>query len=62
MGLYSRLETEMNYCKFLLCLDIFSETGLMEFDRCAEKIHIIPGAPKANTELAATMQRLKALI
>ncbi|MGN0638461.1 MAG: single-stranded-DNA-specific exonuclease RecJ [Huintestinicola sp.] len=62
MGLYSRLETEMNYCKFLLCLDIFSETGLMEFDRCAEKVHIIPGAPKANTDLAPTMQRLKALI
>ncbi|MBP0957345.1 MAG: single-stranded-DNA-specific exonuclease RecJ [Oscillospiraceae bacterium] len=62
MGLFSRLETEMNYCKFLLCLDIFSETGLMEFDRCAEKVHIIPGAPKANTDLAPTMQRLKALI
>lgn len=62
MGLFSRLETEMNYCKFLLCLDIFSESGLMEFDRCAEKVHIIPGAPKANTELAPTMQRLKALI
>ncbi|MGN1105524.1 MAG: DHH family phosphoesterase, partial [Huintestinicola sp.] len=62
MGLFSRLETEMNYCKFLLCLDIFSETGLMEFDRCAEKVHIIPGAPKANTDLAPTMQQLKALI
>lgn len=62
MGLFSRLETEMNYCKFLLCLDIFSETGLMEFDRCAEKVHIIHGAPKANTDLAPTMQRLKALI
>lgn len=62
MGLYSRLETEMNYCRFLLCLDIFSESGLMEYDRCAEKIHIILGAPKADTDLAPTMQRLKALL
>jgi single-stranded-DNA-specific exonuclease len=60
-GLYSRLETEMNYCKFLMCLDIFSETGLMEYDRCAERVHIIQGAPKADTDLAPTMQRLKSL-
>lgn len=62
MGLYSRLDADMNYCKFLMCLDIFSETGLMEYDRCAEKVHIIQGAPKADTELAPTMQRLRSLL
>lgn len=62
MGLYSRLDTDMNYCKFLMCLDIFSETGLMEYDRCADRVHIIQGAPKADTELAPTMQRLRSLL
>ncbi|MCI7767649.1 MAG: single-stranded-DNA-specific exonuclease RecJ [Oscillospiraceae bacterium] len=61
-GLYSRLETEMNYCKFLICLDIFSEAGLMKYDRCAERVHIIPGAPKADTEQTPTMKRLRSLL
>ncbi|MBP1547040.1 MAG: single-stranded-DNA-specific exonuclease RecJ [Oscillospiraceae bacterium] len=61
-SLYSRINSDMNYCKFLLCLDIFAESGLMDYDRCAEKVHIIEGAPKADTEQAPTMRRLRALI
>ncbi len=62
-GLYGRLPgTDMNYCRFLLCLDIFEESGLMEYDRCTDRIHVIRGAPKADTELSATMKRLRALV
>ncbi|MGN1090283.1 MAG: single-stranded-DNA-specific exonuclease RecJ [Huintestinicola sp.] len=61
--LYGRLVSDdMNYCKFLICLDIFSESGLVEYDRCSGYVSIIRGAPKADTQLAPTMIKLKAML
>ncbi len=57
-GLYSRVSGSMNYCRFLICLDVFAESGLIEYDRCAGKVNIIPDAPKADTSLSPTMSRL----
>lgn len=59
--LYGTLGMDINYCKFLLCLDIFSETGLIAFDRCAGLLSIIPDAPKAELESSATMKKLRAM-
>ena len=60
-GLYARVAASgMNYCKFLLCLDVFEECGLIRYDRCGGRVSIIPDAPKANTDLAPTMTRLRA--
>lgn len=62
LGLYGRVGGEMNYCKFLICLDIFEETGLISYDRCGDKVSLIPNAPKADTEAAPTMKKLRAMI
>lgn len=59
-GLYGKMGGGLNYCKFLICLDIFEESGLITYDRCTDRIGIIPGAPKADTEQTPTMQRLRA--
>lgn len=61
-GLYGRLGADvMNYCKFLLCLDIFRETGLIEYDGGAGRIRAVKDPPRADTENAPTMIRLKKL-
>ncbi|MGN0667028.1 MAG: single-stranded-DNA-specific exonuclease RecJ [Huintestinicola sp.] len=62
-SVYSRISTvqDINYCKVLICLDIFEESGLMEYDRCAGKVHIIAGAPKADTSKAPTYAKLLAM-
>ncbi len=59
LGLYGRTGSAMNYCKFLICLDIFEECGLIFHDRCRDLVGIIEGAPKADTDKAPTMQKLK---
>lgn len=57
-ALYGRVShTEMNYCRFLICLDVFSEAGLINYDRCSGKVSIIKGAPKADTAQTPTMRR-----
>lgn len=62
LALYGRVcGTDMNYCKFLICLDVFDESGLIDYDRCAGKASIIPNAPKADTQLAPTMIKLRAM-
>lgn len=61
-GLYGRLGAQaMNYCKFLLCLDIFREAGLVEYDLAAGIIKAVQGAAKADTENTPTAARLRKL-
>lgn len=58
-ALFGRLSsTGMNYCKLLICLDIFHESGLIEYDRCSGTAAVIQGAAKADTTAAPTMKRL----
>ncbi len=50
----------INYCRFLICLDIFEESGLIAYNRCTGTVNIIPDAPKADTSAAPTYKRLTA--
>lgn len=52
-------ESGINYCKFLICLDIFADAGLIEYDRITGRAGIIPGAAKADLSLTATMKKLQ---
>lgn len=58
-GLFERVGTDMNYCKFLICLDVFSQAGLVELDRGADRVSVIQGAPKADTEKTPAMTALR---
>lgn len=59
-ALYGRLSAEgMNYCRFLICLDLFHEAGLINYDRCGGKVSIIKGAPKADLSAMPTMKRFE---
>lgn len=69
MGTLLRLYSEaakgspgLNYCKFLICLDIFTEAGLAVYDRAAGTAAVVPGAPRADLEAAGTMKKLRQLI
>ncbi len=52
----------MNYCKFRIALDAFSELGLIKTDIYSEIIEIIPTNQKADLENSAILSRLKRLI
>ena len=58
-GLFQRVGGDMNYCKFLICLDVFAQSGLMAYDKGADRISVIQGAPKADTEKAPIMEALR---
>ena len=60
-GLFQRVGGDMNYCKFLICLDVFAQSGLMAYDKGADRISVIQGAPKADTEKAPIMEALRRL-
>lgn len=60
-GLFQRVGRDMNYCKFLICLDVFAQSGLMAYDKGADRISVIQGAPKADTEKAPIMEALRRL-
>lgn len=60
-GLFERVGTDINYCKFLICLDVFSQAGLIDFDTGAERVSVIPDAPKADTEKTPVMISLRRL-
>lgn len=56
---------ELNYCKFLICLDVFAEAGLAVYDRAAGTVKaaaVIPGTPKADLAATGTMIKLRGLI
>ncbi|MDE7295095.1 MAG: hypothetical protein K2N72_11780, partial [Oscillospiraceae bacterium] len=61
MRLYDGVfESGINYCKFLICLDVFADAGLIDYDRIAGRAGVIPGAAKADLSLTATMRKLQA--
>lgn len=59
-NLFARVNTAegMNYCKLLVCIDIFEESGLMKHDRFADTVSVITGAQKADLTAAPTYKRL----
>lgn len=56
-SLYARVEN-INYCAYLLALDIFDEAGLASVDRAAQTVRKLPAAKKADLEATPTMKRL----
>lgn len=57
--LYMSLMTDINYCKMMLCIDIFAELGLINHDPFTEEISTIRNAPKANLETSEILRALK---
>ncbi len=48
----------ISYCKFLTALDIFSEAGLIAYDRFANSVSRCPADKKADLSLTPTMRML----
>lgn len=49
---------DINYCKALLCIDIFEEAGLIKYDRFAETAVTIPTKEKADLTRTPTYMKL----
>ena len=49
----------MNYCKLRLCVDIFSELGLVNADMFSQEINVVKNAPKANLDNSEILQDLR---
>jgi single-stranded-DNA-specific exonuclease len=62
LDLYSQLDTEkINYCKFLLSIDILDEAGLIVYDRFARCITPVADPARADLNETSTMKRLRGL-
>ncbi|MBQ7990540.1 MAG: single-stranded-DNA-specific exonuclease RecJ [Oscillospiraceae bacterium] len=57
-ALYTRLDG-VNFCAYLIALDIFEEAGLAHIDRAAERVCRIAAGGKADLEITPTMKKLK---
>lgn len=55
----SVVSQSMNYCKMRLCIDIFSELGLVNVDMFSQEINVIKNAPKANLDDSVILRDLK---
>ncbi|MDO5125934.1 MAG: single-stranded-DNA-specific exonuclease RecJ [Ruminococcus sp.] len=52
----------MNYCKLRLCIDAFSELGLVSFVPSMQKIRILPVTEKVDLENSSVLKSLRAKI
>ena len=52
----------MNYCKLRLCIDAFSELGLVSFVPSMQKIRILPVTGKVDLENSSVLKSLRAKI
>jgi len=57
----SMMQKNINYCKLLVALDIFTELGLMQKNICTGEFFRIPAKQKVNIEDSAVLTRLKHL-
>lgn len=55
----SVLSDSMNYCKLRICIDIFSELKLVNYDLFSQGITIIKNAPKANLDNSVLLCELR---
>ncbi len=55
----SAMSQDMNYCKLRLCVDIFSELGLVNADMFSQEINVVKNAPKANLDNSEILQDLR---
>ena len=54
-------DTTMNYCKLRLCVDVFCEVGLMEFDVFTEEIIKTKPTKKVDIETSEILKKLRCL-
>ena len=54
-------DTTMNYCKLRLCIDVFCEVGLMEFDVFTEEIIKTKPTKKVDIETSEILKKLRCL-
>lgn len=50
---------DLNYCKMMICIDIFRELGLVRLDPFSQEIRAVKGAPKADLENSLILKDLK---
>lgn len=57
--LYTSLISRFNYCKMMLCIDIFSELGLISCNYYSQEVSVIKNAPKADLESSLILNTLR---
>lgn len=57
--LYMSFMTELNYCKMMMCVDIFNELGLVSRNSFSQEIRAVKGAPKADLETSVILKDLR---
>lgn len=57
--LYTSLISRFNYCKMMLCIDIFRELGLISCNYYSQEISVIKNAPKADLESSLILNTLR---
>lgn len=57
--LYMTFMDQINFCKIMMCVDIFSELGLVKKDGFTKRVKAIKNAPKADLEKSAVLNDLK---
>lgn len=57
--LYMSFMQKLNYCKTMLCVDIFCELGLAEKNTFSQKVRTVPGAQKADLENSVILSDLR---
>lgn len=57
--LYMSFMSELNYCKMMVCVDIFDELGLVSRSPFSQQVSAVKGAPKADLEKSAILNDLR---
>ena len=59
--IYSAVSDDsMNFCKFMVCIDIFEEKGLIETDRFNMTARLVEGAARVDIETSEILKALRA--
>lgn len=53
-------DDSMNFCKFMVCIDIFEEKGLIETDRFYMTARLVEGAARVDIETSEILKALRA--
>lgn len=57
--LYMSFMSKLNYCKMMMCVDIFNELGLVSRNPFSQEIRAVKGAPKADLEKSVILKDLR---
>ncbi len=60
--LYTSIMSSFNYCKMMVCVDVFNELGLIAKNPFSKEIRVIKNAPKANLDDSLILNDLKAKV